>query len=146
MRGNQRTRKGGTAPPSPVDGQDRKQAGDVTDAKGKGLAPVWRGGCLGRDPDPAKADGPMKSQTPATGRGDLHRRHSPPPFFPRSRSGSPARPAAVQGAKRGEADPFDGEDRAITMHYEGKRENLKPWEKGESETAGLCSPPRSESV
>ncbi len=49
----------------------------VTDAKGKGLAPVWRVGCLGRDPDPAKAGGPMKSQTPATGRGDLHRRHSP---------------------------------------------------------------------
>ena len=60
----------------------------VTDAKGKGLAPVWRVGCLGRDREPAKADGPMKSQTPAAGRGDLHRRYSPhSPFFPRSRSG-----------------------------------------------------------
>ena len=47
MRGNQRTRKGGTAPPVPVDGQDRQQAGGVTDAKGKGLAPVWRDLCAG---------------------------------------------------------------------------------------------------
>ena len=45
----------------------------VTDATGKGLAPVWRVGCLGRDPDPAKAGGPMKSQTPATGRNNALR-------------------------------------------------------------------------
>ena len=31
------------------------------------------------------------------------------------------------------------------MHYEWKKGNLKPWEKPESETAGLWSPPRSES-
>ena len=61
MRGNQRgsVRREYSAAPVPGS-KDQFKHSRVTDAKGKGLAPVWRGGCLGRDPDPAKADGPMK--------------------------------------------------------------------------------------
>ena len=78
----------------------------VTDATGKGLAPVWRVGCLGRDPDPAKAGGPMKSQTPATGRGD-----SPPatlttlPLFSLIVDPAP-RPGPQRSRARSEAKPI----------------------------------------
>ena len=45
------------------DGQDRQQAGGVTDATGKGLAPVWRDPCAGpnryRRPAAAHGDTPM---------------------------------------------------------------------------------------
>ena len=39
--------KGEQRPPPVVDGQDRQQAWDVTDAKGKGLALLWRDPCAG---------------------------------------------------------------------------------------------------
>ena len=95
----------------------------VTDTTGKGLAPVWRGGCMGRDPGPGESwrsheksntgDGPGCFST-----GDTH--HTPP-FSPRSRSGSPARPAAVQGAKRGEADPLTARTGPQQCTTSGKR-------------------------
>ena len=62
-------------------------------------------------------------------------RHTPPFFLvvdPAPRPG-PRR----QGIGFASLRALDGEDRAATMHYEGKRGNLKPWEKAESETAGL---------
>ena len=46
----------------------------------------------------------------------------------------PAIPARMPNAAE---RTLDGEARAATMHYEGKKGNLKPWEKPESETAGL---------